>query len=295
MWSSRPSTTGRRRCRPHDPADPRGDRVRRAPDDRRHLDGRAWRGTSPRAGRAALAAGCDVVLHCNGDLAEMEAVAAASGRMTEAARLRAERALRLRRAPSRLTSPPPRPNLRPCWTGGRMNDPDNVVSVEARLEAEALIVDVDGFEGPLDLLLTLSRTQKVDLRKISVPEARRAVSALHRDGARPADRARRRLPRHGGLARVPEVAAAPAARSGGRGAFGRGSGRASGVPARTAAGDARGGGAAHGARPEGAGLLRARGIPEGVERVGRCASPRRFSTSCRPMRGSGRATTSAPS
>ena len=26
----------------------------------------------------------------------------------------------------------------------------------------------DGFEGPLDLLLTLSRTQKVDLRKISV-------------------------------------------------------------------------------------------------------------------------------
>lgn len=40
--------------------------------------------------------------------------------------------------------------------------------VQARLEAEALIVDVDGFEGPLDLLLTLSRTQKVDLRKISV-------------------------------------------------------------------------------------------------------------------------------
>ena len=41
-------------------------------------------------------------------------------------------------------------------------------SVEARLAAEALIVDVDGFEGPLDLLLMLSRTQKVDLRKISV-------------------------------------------------------------------------------------------------------------------------------
>ena len=37
-----------------------------------------------------------------------------------------------------------------------------------RLDAEALIVDVDGFEGPLDLLLMLSRTQKVDLRKISV-------------------------------------------------------------------------------------------------------------------------------
>lgn len=42
------------------------------------------------------------------------------------------------------------------------------VPPEERLAAEALIVDVDGFEGPLDLLLTLSRTQKVDLRKISV-------------------------------------------------------------------------------------------------------------------------------
>lgn len=40
--------------------------------------------------------------------------------------------------------------------------------VSERLAAEALIVDVDGFEGPLDLLLTLSRTQKVDLRRISV-------------------------------------------------------------------------------------------------------------------------------
>ncbi len=37
-----------------------------------------------------------------------------------------------------------------------------------RVAAEALIVDVEGFEGPLDLLLTLARTQKVDLRGISV-------------------------------------------------------------------------------------------------------------------------------
>ncbi|SFJ55183.1 segregation and condensation protein A [Jannaschia pohangensis] len=36
------------------------------------------------------------------------------------------------------------------------------------LAAEALIVDVEGFEGPLDVLLTLARTQKVDLRTISV-------------------------------------------------------------------------------------------------------------------------------
>lgn len=42
------------------------------------------------------------------------------------------------------------------------------LTVAERLAAEALIVDVDGFEGPLDVLLTLSRTQKVDLRRISV-------------------------------------------------------------------------------------------------------------------------------
>ena len=41
-------------------------------------------------------------------------------------------------------------------------------TVAERRAAEALIVDVDGFEGPLDVLLTLSRTQKVDLRTISV-------------------------------------------------------------------------------------------------------------------------------
>jgi segregation and condensation protein A len=35
-------------------------------------------------------------------------------------------------------------------------------------EAERLTLDLDGWEGPLDLLLTLARTQKVDLAKISI-------------------------------------------------------------------------------------------------------------------------------
>ncbi len=35
---------------------------------------------------------------------------------------------------------------------------------------ENLVINVDGFEGPLDLLLTLSRTQKVDLLKISISQ-----------------------------------------------------------------------------------------------------------------------------
>ncbi len=43
-------------------------------------------------------------------------------------------------------------------------------TTEERIASEALLVDVDGFEGPLDILLTLARTQKVDLRKISVLE-----------------------------------------------------------------------------------------------------------------------------
>ena len=39
----------------------------------------------------------------------------------------------------------------------------------ARGEApEALLVDVDGFEGPLDLLLALARSQRVDLRRVSI-------------------------------------------------------------------------------------------------------------------------------
>jgi segregation and condensation protein A len=36
------------------------------------------------------------------------------------------------------------------------------------LAEEALMIAVDGFEGPLDLLLTLARNQKVDIAKISI-------------------------------------------------------------------------------------------------------------------------------
>lgn len=38
----------------------------------------------------------------------------------------------------------------------------------AEIDADALIVDLDGFEGPLDVLLTLARNQKVDLTRISI-------------------------------------------------------------------------------------------------------------------------------
>jgi len=39
---------------------------------------------------------------------------------------------------------------------------------ERGTDEPALVIDVEGFEGPLDLLLTLARQQKVDLAKISI-------------------------------------------------------------------------------------------------------------------------------
>jgi len=44
--------------------------------------------------------------------------------------------------------------------------PVRVVSDEAGIDA--LVVNIDGYEGPLDVLLELARNQKVDIRKISM-------------------------------------------------------------------------------------------------------------------------------
>lgn len=48
------------------------------------------------------------------------------------------------------------------------NDFDTQATPAEPMPDEALIVDVDGYEGPLDVLLALARAQKVDLRKISI-------------------------------------------------------------------------------------------------------------------------------
>ena len=42
------------------------------------------------------------------------------------------------------------------------------IGAERASDEPALVVDVEGFEGPLDLLLALARQQKVDLAKISI-------------------------------------------------------------------------------------------------------------------------------
>src|ERR1043166_7822039 len=76
------------------------------------------------------------------------------------------RALRYRGAARRACRPPGAPE-------GAVMTPDEVKFAEEfsadRAEHEpALVVDVEGFEGPLDLLLMLARQQKVDLAKISI-------------------------------------------------------------------------------------------------------------------------------
>ena len=45
---------------------------------------------------------------------------------------------------------------------------ETTLSPELASDEAALIVDVEGFEGPLDLLLMLARQQKVDLTRISI-------------------------------------------------------------------------------------------------------------------------------
>jgi beta-N-acetylhexosaminidase len=59
----------------------------------------ALSGTVAARTAAAIAAGCDIVLHCNGIADEMELVVDAAGSMTTAAQNRADRALSLRKSP----------------------------------------------------------------------------------------------------------------------------------------------------------------------------------------------------
>lgn len=59
----------------------------------------ALRGTVAERAGAALGAGCDIVLHCNGNLTEMQHLAAACPVMTPAAVSRAQHALSLRHDP----------------------------------------------------------------------------------------------------------------------------------------------------------------------------------------------------
>ena len=49
-----------------------------------------------------------------------------------------------------------------------MSDSDDWDAPPAEPEGPVLHLDIEGFEGPIDLLLTLAREQKVDLRQVSI-------------------------------------------------------------------------------------------------------------------------------
>lgn len=63
---------------------------------------KALKGSLSDLSRASLAAGCDVILYCNGPLDKQREVAEASGAMSDAAQTRAERALAARHAPDEV-------------------------------------------------------------------------------------------------------------------------------------------------------------------------------------------------
>lgn len=62
----------------------------------------------------------------------------------------------------------PKPHKKGRGADAPMDDLWQEGSEERGLSEESLVVDLAGFEGPLDLLLHLARTQKVDLTRISV-------------------------------------------------------------------------------------------------------------------------------
>ncbi|MFO8124966.1 beta-N-acetylhexosaminidase [Yoonia sp.] len=66
------------------------------------LSMQALSGTMADRSKAAIRAGCDVILHCNGQRAEMQAVATAAGAMSPQATARANRALAMRKTPAKI-------------------------------------------------------------------------------------------------------------------------------------------------------------------------------------------------
>lgn len=66
---------------------------------------KALKGSLTEISQRSIAAGCDVILHCNGSLAERAEVASAVGEMTDAAQIRAEAALAARQTPDALDIP----------------------------------------------------------------------------------------------------------------------------------------------------------------------------------------------
>ena len=161
---------------------------------------------------------------------------------------------------------------------------------EAAFEAEfaerasdepALVVDVEGFEGPARSAADAGAPAEGRSREDLDPGARRPIPRLHRGGAAAAARACRRLSRDGGLARLSQVAPA-AAGDGDAGRHDRGGdGERAGAAPQAAGSDPRRRAEivrASAARPR---RVRARRSPS-RSRISSIRNGRRRSTTCSP-------------
>ena len=183
---------------------------------------KALSGDFPDKAAAILAAGCDIVLHCNGvmrgnarhRLADDRACGQVAGARGAGADLY-QQAGRGRRKPRSAANSPPIstrwPEGEPGKRGGNSRQQSRARPTpmdrlwaendDSRLTGEpSLVVDVDGFEGPLDLLSASGPQPEGRSGAHLDPRAGRAVSALRREGAGAAAGARRRLSGDGGVA-----------------------------------------------------------------------------------------------
>jgi segregation and condensation protein A len=69
-------------------------------------------------------------------------------------------------------------------SGGFQPNLDFTAAASAVEDGEALIIDLDGYEGPLHVLLALARSQKVDLLKLSVLKLAEQYLAFVHDARR---------------------------------------------------------------------------------------------------------------
>ena len=202
---------------------------------------------SPSAAAPSLAAGCDLVLHCNGKLDEMRAGrgrgAGAGRRCRRAApRRRWPRARRRRRStsPRRAASSPTMVDRR---NAHRMSDTltfEDGSRRRARQRRAGAGGRRRGLRRPARPAAVAGAPAEGRSRQDLDPGAGRPVSRLHRGGAQAAARTRRRLSRDGGLARLPEVAPAAAGGRRSRRAERRGHGQRAGLAAQAPRGDPRG-------------------------------------------------------
>ena len=59
-------------------------------------------------------------------------------------------------------------SVKPMSEGGPREIPFEEDEKPGSADGDALIIDIDGYEGPLDLLLSMARDQKVDLTRLSI-------------------------------------------------------------------------------------------------------------------------------